>query len=120
MAKNPMSRLIEQLRSVALLDKRAALTDAQLLDGFVSRCDGEAIDMLVRRHSAMVWGVCRRVLSDHHDAEDAFQAAFLVFVRKRRRSLTRPKSVTGCTVSHSRLLSKPRGCEPGGTSVNGM
>ena len=48
MANSPMTRLIQQLRNTALLEKYAALTDAQLLDGFISRREGEALDALVR------------------------------------------------------------------------
>ena len=58
------------------------MTDGQLLDSFVNCPDAEALEVLVQRHAPMVWGVCRRILSKHHDAEDAFQATFLVLVRK--------------------------------------
>jgi RNA polymerase sigma factor (sigma-70 family) len=80
MAANQMSGFIQHLRSV--LRDGAGLTDGQLLGDYLSRRDEAAIAALVRRHGPMVWGVCRRVLHNHHDAEDAFQTTFLVLVRK--------------------------------------
>src|SRR4249920_3512865 len=77
-----MSDVIHQLRSAVLQHGGAGLTDEQLLEDYISRRDEAALAVLVHRHGPMVWGVCRRVLHDYHDAEDAFQATFLVLVRK--------------------------------------
>jgi RNA polymerase sigma-70 factor (ECF subfamily) len=73
---------LDRLRRAALLRDAADVTDGQLLESYVSRRDEAAFEALVRRHGPMVLGVCRRVLHNSHDAEDAFQATFLVLVRK--------------------------------------
>ena len=82
MSTSPMSEVIQHLRSILLQPEGTGLTDWQLLECFIKRRETAALETLVRRHGPMVWGVCRRVLGDHHDAEDAFQATFLVLVRK--------------------------------------
>jgi RNA polymerase sigma factor (sigma-70 family) len=68
------------------------LTDTQLLDRFISRHDEAAFAALLHRHGPLVLGVCRRVLRDAQDAEDAFQATFLVLVRNAA-SITKRQSV---------------------------
>jgi RNA polymerase sigma factor (sigma-70 family) len=82
MATNQPSEVIQHLRRSVLLQDGAGLTDRQLLEDYLARRDQAALAALVRRHGPMVWGVCRRVLRSHEDAEDAFQATFLVLVRK--------------------------------------
>ena len=83
MAASQIHDVVQHLRRTVLRDG-AGLTDGQLLESYISRRDEAALSSLVLRHGPMVWGVCRRVLHSHHDAEDAFQATFLVLVRRAR------------------------------------
>src|SRR5262245_62087191 len=88
----PTTSVIEHLRRVVLRRDGAGLGDGELLRSFIERHDEAALAALVRRHGPMVWGVCRRLLG-HHDAEDAFQATFLVLVRKA--ASVRPREMVG-------------------------
>src|ERR1700754_3582423 len=90
MPTSPTTSVIEHLRKAALLGGRAAIGDGASLGRFIERHYEAALAVLVRRHGPMVWGVCRRLLS-HHDAEDAFQATFLVLVR--RAASVRPREM---------------------------
>jgi HlyD family secretion protein len=63
-------------------DAGGAPSDRELLDHFLSAGSEEAFTLLVRRHGGIVYRVCERILQDRHDAEDAFQATFLILTRK--------------------------------------
>src|SRR5262245_39244097 len=82
MATNQLRRVLQTLRGATLPHEEAGLTDGQLLERYLRTREEMAFAALVQRHRPMVWGVCRRLLRSHHDAEDAFQATFLVLVRK--------------------------------------
>jgi RNA polymerase sigma factor (sigma-70 family) len=82
MTTTRLSKVIHHLRRAVLLRDGAGLSDPQLLECFLSRREEAAFAALVRRHGPMVLGVCRRVLRHRQDAEDAFQAAFLVLARR--------------------------------------
>jgi RNA polymerase sigma factor (sigma-70 family) len=81
MTNSPTSEVLHQL-CTSVLREAGGLTDRQLLEIFIERRDEAAFEAIVRRHGSMVMGVCYRVLRNRQDAEDAFQAAFLVLVRK--------------------------------------
>jgi RNA polymerase sigma factor (sigma-70 family) len=82
MAASRVGPIIRHLRRSMLRHDEAGMTDGQLLGQFVTHRDEAAFEALVRRHGPMVLGVCRRLLRDPHDAEDAFQATFLVLAQK--------------------------------------
>jgi RNA polymerase sigma factor (sigma-70 family) len=82
MATNQLNRVIRTLRGAALPGDEPGASDGQLLETYIRHRQETAFAVLVHRHGPMVWGVCRRILANHQDAEDAFQATFLVLVRK--------------------------------------
>lgn len=73
---------IEELLRAARARAAEGQSDGQLLGQFLARRDEEAFAVLMGRHGPMVLAVCRRILGHTQEAEDAFQAAFLVLVRK--------------------------------------
>lgn len=82
MPRGSARSVLHYLRGLVLARGAVDLTDAQLLDRFTRQNDEGAFEAIVQRHGPLVWGVCRRVLGDRVDAEDAFQATFLVLIRK--------------------------------------
>jgi RNA polymerase sigma factor (sigma-70 family) len=91
MGKGQPGSALRQLRSLFASGTTTGLTDSELLERYTAKraesaeaasAAEMAFAALVDRHGAMVWGVCHRMLGDAHEAEDAFQATFLVLVRK--------------------------------------
>lgn len=87
------NRIMPTLRRVVLARQSASRSDGELLGAFVNERDADAFAELVRRHGPMVLGVCRRVVSEHATADDAFQAVFLVLAR--RAASVRPREQVG-------------------------
>ena len=82
MTEAPLSALLRDIRHLYEDGAIGCQSDAQLLERFQTLRDRSAFEALVGRHGRMVLAVCREVLGDPDDAEDAFQATFLLLARK--------------------------------------
>src|SRR5262245_4103012 len=76
--------LLRQVQSATEAEGLGARTDGQLLEQFLAGKDEEVFMAVLRRHGPLVYRVCRRVLAQQADVEDAFQATFLVLIRQGR------------------------------------
>lgn len=85
MSDSTLGAALRRLRNQLVGQRLAAeFDDGQLLDRFIRQHEEAAFAALVYRHGPMVLSVCRRILPRLHDAEDAFQATFLVLAKKAR------------------------------------
>jgi RNA polymerase sigma factor (sigma-70 family) len=94
MSSAQVGAVLRHIRHLATARKDQELPDRQLLERFAAHRDEAAFAALLGRHGPMVLGVCRSVLHDLHDAEDAFQAAFLLLAQKAE-SIHRREAVSG-------------------------
>jgi DNA-directed RNA polymerase specialized sigma24 family protein len=86
--KPPTASLLDHLRRISC----PPAADAVLLSRWIDQRDEAAFSALVARHGPMILGVCRRVFGDAHEAEDVFQATFLILALKAA-SLRRPEAL---------------------------
>lgn len=91
MANTPLIQVVDQLRRS--VQAQSGLTDGELLEAYLTRRDEAAFECLIWRHGPAVLGACRRILQNEIDAEDAFQATFLVLIRKA--ATVRPRGAVG-------------------------
>ncbi|HEY7154760.1 MAG TPA: sigma-70 family RNA polymerase sigma factor [Gemmataceae bacterium] len=82
MAGTSLHAVIEHIRRLHSVADAAQRSDRELLRSFVTNNDQDAFAVVVTRHAPLVWGVCRRILGHRQDAEDAFQATFLILARR--------------------------------------
>src|SRR5438874_879897 len=92
MSSSPATSVLRILRHLIAVRDVDGTSDGELVARFAQKRDEAAFAEILRRHGPMVLGVCRRVLGNSADADDAFQATFLVLVRKPG-SLSAPQSI---------------------------
>jgi RNA polymerase sigma factor (sigma-70 family) len=110
MSNGTRAAVTSLIRHLTARHATADATDADLLKRFVAAGDASAFELLLWRHERMVMGVCRRVLRNVHDAEDAFQATFLILARKARSIGTRgPLTTWLYTVAYRTALNALKG-----------
>jgi RNA polymerase sigma factor (sigma-70 family) len=124
MAAGQLMRIVQHIRQLVGTGEGAG-TDAQLLARYAESGDSDAFAVIVERHGTMVLGVCQRVLVNSHDAEDAFQAVFVVLARKAgtvcwrdsagpwlhevaHRIARRARARAGCRAAHERRAADMR------------
>jgi len=113
MADAQSDTMLRSFRTLLSVGTIADLTDEQLLERFVSRRDETAdliFEALVTRHGRMVLDVCRNVLKDSHDAQDAFQTTFLILARKAR-TIRRRQSLASWLFGVARRVALRAKCE---------
>ena len=93
MADRQLGAVVDYLRHLTTLPLVEELSDGQLLGRFVGQRDEAAFAVLLKRHGPLVWQLCRNLLQEAQDAEDAFQATFLVLV-KQARAISKRESVS--------------------------
>ncbi len=94
MVEHPGNGVVQRLHKLLALGVAAEQGDVELLRRFTAAGDSAAFAALVRRHGPMVLGVCRRLLRESSDADDAFQATFAILMRKAA-SLSHPERLAG-------------------------
>src|SRR5437764_15176623 len=94
MATAQAGLVLRHIRGLVAAERGGGPPDRELLERFTAAREEAAFAALVRRHGPMVHGVCRRVLGNAHDAEDAFQATFLILA-SRAGSIGKAESVGG-------------------------
>jgi DNA-directed RNA polymerase specialized sigma24 family protein len=97
MPQDPLGAVLEYLRQECAANEVHELADDELLERFALRHEEAAFAALLLRHGPMVLGVCRRVLGAGPDADDAFQATFLVLVRRAAAVRKGRRWPPGCT-----------------------
>jgi hypothetical protein len=82
MARAYQGSIVESLGRLFTTGTATAIGEAELLERFVSQADTAAFELILERHGPMVLRVCRRILDDQNEVDDAFQATFLILVTK--------------------------------------